>query len=229
MTHKLWHTSTLYCIQLEINLIYLIGIIDQWKKTRINCKKWNKIVSIYFILFWILVCGLTVVLHMLWFIYTHYSMRESRNRLPWWTPAWRPAVRHFENWKILSRPWISVPSARDSNFGVWFIRYEVCIQHKHSDEHSWVKCGHSISELNRHGCLQSVCVCDMSALLWIRVVCVCCVSALFSNGIVCACDVYALRNYTYVRVCSVSALKKVQLSVYAPVTCLVCVCAFKNT
>ena len=98
------------------------------------------------------------------------------------------------------------------------------------------------SELNRHGCLQSVCVCDMSAILWIRVVCVCsvyavfeiavvcvcCVSALFSNAIVCVCDVSALRNYTYVRVCSVSALKKVQLSVYATVTCFVCVCAFKN-
>ena len=26
------------------------------------------------------------------------------NRLPWWTPAWRPAVRHFENRKILSGP-----------------------------------------------------------------------------------------------------------------------------
>ena len=60
-------------------------------------------------------------------------------------------------------------------------------------------------------------------------VCVCCVSALFSNGIVCVCDVSALRINTYVRVCSVSALKKVQLSVYAPVTWLVCVCAFENT
>ena len=83
-------------------------------------------------------------------------------------------------------------------------------------------------ELNRHGCLQSVCVYDMSAILWIRVVCVCsvyaffenavvcvwCVSALFSNGIVCVCDVSALRNYTYVCVCSVSALKKVQLAIY---------------
>ena len=36
-------------------------------------------------------------------------------------------------------------------------------------------------------------------------------------------------RYEIIRVCSVSALKKVQLSVYAPVTCLVCVCAFKNT
>ena len=78
------------------------------------------------------------------------------------------------------------------------------------------------SELNRYGCLQSVCVCDLSAILWIRAVCVCSVyaffenagvcvcwvSALFSNGLVCVCDVSALRNYTYVRVCSVSALKK---------------------
>ena len=99
------------------------------------------------------------------------------------------------------------------------------------------------TELNRHSCLQSVCVCDMSAILWIRVVCVCSVSAffenavicvcfvsaLFLNGIVCVCDVSVLWNYTYVRVCSVSALEKVQLSVYASVTCLVCVCAFENT
>ena len=54
---------------------------------------------------------------------------------------------------------------------------------------------------------------------------------LFSSGIVSGivCDLFALRNYTNVCACSVSALKKVQLSVYAPVTCLVRVCAFKNT
>ena len=26
------------------------------------------------------------------------------NGLPWWSPAWRPTVRHIENWKILSGP-----------------------------------------------------------------------------------------------------------------------------
>ena len=35
-------------------------------------------------------------------ISTHYT--RWRNRLPWWTPAWRPTVRHFENRKILSGP-----------------------------------------------------------------------------------------------------------------------------
>ena len=54
MTHKLWHTSTLYCIQLEINLIYLIGIIDQWKKPELTAKNGTKLYPfiLYYFEFW---------------------------------------------------------------------------------------------------------------------------------------------------------------------------------
>ena len=40
------------------------------------------------------------------YICSDISTHNTRwaNRLPWWTPAWRPAVRHFENRKILSGP-----------------------------------------------------------------------------------------------------------------------------
>ena len=31
------------------------------------------------------------------------------NGLPWWSPAWRPTVRHFENGEKMSRPESSVP------------------------------------------------------------------------------------------------------------------------
>ena len=62
----------------------------------------------------------------------------------------------------------------------------------------------SQSELNRHGCLQSVCVYEMSAIWWIRVVYVCSVSEFFENAVV--------------RVCFASALFQMALSV--SLTCL---------
>ena len=44
------------------------------------------------------------------YIYSDISTHNIRwaTRLPWWTPAWRSAVRHFENRQILSGPYSSV-------------------------------------------------------------------------------------------------------------------------
>ena len=84
----------------------------------------------------------------------------------------------------------------------------------------------------------------MSAIFWIWIVCVCRVSAFLEKDVVCVCcvslfffqlalsvSVTCLRYEIIPMSVSVACLhsKKVQLSVYAPVTCLVRVCAFKNT